>query len=80
MAIQPKWEMEEKAKIFRVWVWFSPAQPPRAAEAIAMRVSRAGLSDEDVSRNNVMGGNFRAVASRRPVVRDVPWRTSGNQK
>lgn len=80
MVIQPKWEIEEKAKIFRVWVWFSPAHPPRAVEVIAMRVNKVGLSEEDVSRNSVVGGNFRAVANRRPVVKDVPWRTSGNQK
>lgn len=27
--------MDEKARIFRICVWFSPIQPPRAAEAIA---------------------------------------------
>lgn len=28
----------------------------------------------------MIGGNFMAVDSRRPVIREVPWRTSGNQK
>lgn len=35
IVIQPRWEMDEKARIFRICVWFSPIQPPRAAEAIA---------------------------------------------
>ena len=72
MAIQPRWEMEEKARIFRVWVWFSPIQPPRAAEAMAMVVSSAGLRDGDVRKRMVIGGNFIIVDSNRAVVRDEP--------
>lgn len=37
--IQPKWEMDEKARIFRVCVWFRPIHPPRAVEEMAMIVS-----------------------------------------
>lgn len=80
MAIQPRWEMEEKAIIFRVWVWFRPIQPPRAAERMAMVVSRMGLSDGEVMKRRVIGGNFMAVDRRRPVMRGEPWSTSGNQK
>lgn len=45
MVIQPRCEMDEKARIFRVCVWFNPIQPPRAVEAIAMMVSNVGLSE-----------------------------------
>lgn len=44
-VIQPRWEMEEKARIFRIWVWFRPIQPPRPVEAIAMMVSKVGLRE-----------------------------------
>lgn len=47
-VIQPRWEIDEKARIFRICVWFSPIQPPRAAEAIAMVVSRVGFREWDV--------------------------------
>lgn len=72
MAIHPRWEIDEKARIFRVCVWFSPIHPPRAAERRAMMVSRVGFSDCEVIKNNVIGGNFIAVDRRRPVIREVP--------
>lgn len=72
--------MDEKAKIFRTWVWLSPIHPPRAAERMAMVISGVGLSDCEVMRNNVIGGNFMAVDRSRPVIREQPCRTSGNQK
>lgn len=72
MVIQPKWEMDEKAKIFRICVWFNPIQPPKAAEAIAMEVSSEGLSVWDVMKRIVIGGNFIIVASRRAVVIGEP--------
>ena len=45
--IQPRWEIDEKARIFRVCVWLRPIQPPTRAEEIARVVSRAGLRDCD---------------------------------
>lgn len=45
IAIQPRWEMEEKARIFRICVWLSPIHPPRAAERMAMPVSIVGFRD-----------------------------------
>lgn len=72
--------MDEKAKIFRVWVWFSPIHPPRAAEAIAMMTSRVGSRECDVMESIVIGGNFITVDSSRAVIRDEPCRTSGSQK
>lgn len=80
MAIHPKWEMEEKARIFRTCVWFNPIHPPRAAERTAIQVSRVGFSEFDVIRRRVIGGNFMTVERRRPVVKGDPWSTSGNQK
>lgn len=48
IAIQPRWEMEEKARIFRICVWFSPIQPPRATEKIAIAVKSSGFSECEV--------------------------------
>ena len=45
MVIQPRWAIEEKARIFRIWVWLSPIHPPRAAERMAMQVSRVGFKE-----------------------------------
>lgn len=64
--------MDEKAKIFRIWVWFSPIHPPKAADAIAMVVSNVGLRECDVMNRMVIGGNFIIVDSSRAVVRDEP--------
>lgn len=72
--------MDEKARIFRICVWFSPIQPPRAAEAMAMVVNSGGLSVWDVMKRMVIGGNFMIVDSNRAVVMGEPWSTSGNQK
>lgn len=80
MAIQPRCEMEEKARILRICVWLRPIHPPRAADRTAMMVSNVGFSEWEVRYSRVIGGNFMAVDSMRPVVREVPWRTSGNQK
>lgn len=71
-AIQPKWEMDEKARIFRTCVWFNPIQPPRAVEAMAMMVSSVGLSEWDVRKRRVIGGNFIIVDSSRAMIRDEP--------
>lgn len=79
-TIQPRWEMDEKARIFRVCVWLSPIQPPRAVDIMAMVVSRVGFSECDVRSRITVGGSFIAVESSRAVVRDEPCNTSGNQK
>lgn len=80
MIIQPRWEMDEKARIFRVCVWFRPIQPPTNVERTAKVVSRVGLRDCDDIRRRVMGGSFIRVESSRAVIIGEPWRTSGNQK
>lgn len=72
--------MDEKARIFRTCVWFNPIQPPRAVDAMAMVVSSVGLSEWEVRKRRVIGGNFIIVDSSRAVIRDEPWSTSGNQK
>lgn len=45
-----------------------------------MMVKSVGLSEWDVRKRIVIGGNFIIVESRRAVVMGAPWRTSGNQK
>lgn len=64
--------MDEKARIFRVCVWFRPIKPPTNAEETASRVRRAGLRDWDVMRRRVIGGSFIRVESRRAVIREEP--------
>lgn len=80
IVIHPMWEMDEKARIFRVCVWLSPIQPPRAMDVIDRAVSSVGFNECDVSRRMEIGGSFISVDRSRAVVRDDPWRTSGNQK
>lgn len=48
MAIQPRWEMEEKARILRICVWLRPIHPPRAADRMAIVVSNVGFSEWEV--------------------------------
>lgn len=79
-AIHPIWEIDENARILRVCVWFNPIHPPNVAEIRASVVSIVGFSEDDVMKRIVMGGNFITVERSSAVVRDVPWRTSGNQK
>lgn len=80
IAIQPRCEMEEKARIFRICVWLSPIHPPMAAERTARVVRSVGFSDGEVIYRRVIGGSFMIVDSRRPVERGEPCSTSGNQK
>lgn len=80
IAIQPRCEMDEKAKILRIWVWLRPAHPPKAVDKMARVVRSVGFNECEVRKSRVIGGSFMTVESRSPVVREVPWRTSGNQK
>lgn len=48
MAIQPRCEIEENAKIFRICVWLSPIHPPMAVDKMAMHTSGVWFSDGDV--------------------------------
>jgi len=72
--------MDEKARIFRICVWFKPIQPPIAAEAIARVVISIGLSEWEVRNRMVIGGSFINVDSSSAVTMGEPWSTSGNQK
>lgn len=45
-----------------------------------MEVIRVGFNDWWDMRSKAIGGNFMAVDRSRPVVREQPWSTSGNQK
>lgn len=68
MAIHPRCEMEENAKIFRICVWLSPIHPPRAADMMAIRVSNVGFSEWDVMYSSAIGGSFMIVDRIRPVM------------
>jgi len=72
--------MDEMARIFRICVWFRPIQPPISAEAIASVVISVELSEWEVSKRIVIGGNFMNVDSSNAVIMEEPWSTSGNQK
>lgn len=48
IVIQPKWEIEEKARIFRICVWLRPIHPPRAVERMARVVKSVGFSEGEV--------------------------------
>lgn len=72
MVIQPMWEMDEKAMIFRVCVWFSPVQPPRAMDIMDMKVSSVEFNEWDVMSRMVVGGSFITVERSRAVVKDDP--------
>lgn len=64
--------MDEKAKIFRVCVWFSPIQPPRAMDVMDMEMSSVEFSEWDVMSRIVVGGSFITVERSRAVIKDDP--------
>lgn len=64
--------MDEKARIFRVCVWFNPIHPPRAADRMAMVIRGVGFSDCEVIKNSAIGGSFMAVDRSRPVIKEQP--------
>lgn len=41
--IQPRWAMDEYARIFRSWVWFRPPQPPISVDNTPRMTSSVGL-------------------------------------
>lgn len=42
-TIQPKWAIEEYARILRSWVWLSPPQPPTSVDRRPIATSREEL-------------------------------------
>lgn len=77
---QPMWAIEEKARIFRVWVWFSPAHPPTRAEA-SPSVSRVFVCKWLCVRySSASGAIFCHVEMISAVVIVEPWITSGYQR
>lgn len=64
--------MDEKARIFRVCVWLSPIQPPKAIDIMDIVVSSVGFSEWDTRNRMVVGGSFIRVERRRAVVRGDP--------
>lgn len=47
-AIHPMWAIEEYARIFRSWVWFSPPQPPTIIDRMATDIIIVGLIDGEI--------------------------------
>jgi len=77
--IQPRWAMEEYARILRNWVWLSPPHPPTTVEVRPKKIRRAGASELSCVMS-AKGASFCQVERISPVVRSRPWRTSGSQK
>lgn len=77
ISSQPMCEIEEKAMIFRVWVWFSPVHPPIMVESAAIVSSRAVLMVLWSMYSSASGASFCHVEINMAVVKGVPCRISG---
>lgn len=78
--IQPMWDIDEYAKIFRTLVWFRPPHPPIITEIILdiKRISFIILEFNERIKKN--GAIFCQHAIKRPSRNVTPLSTSGNQK
>lgn len=47
-VIQPMWAIEEYARIFRSWVWFSPPQPPIRMDRMDIVSRMSGLIECEI--------------------------------
>lgn len=70
-VIQPKWAIEEYARIFRSCVWFRPPQPPIRVDETPKIIKRVGLLGWSW-RNRAKGASFCHVDKIRPVVKSRP--------
>lgn len=79
-VIHPMWAMEEYARIFRSWVWFSPPQPPTRMDSmdIVSRIFR--LIECEIWYRIERGASFCQVRRISPDDRGMPCVTSGTQK
>ncbi len=78
--IQPMWDMDEYANIFRILVWLRPPHPPIITEIIldTNRISLMILEFKEIIKKN--GAIFCQHAIRSPSRNVTPLNTSGNQK
>lgn len=79
-VIQPRWDIEEKANIFRRLVCFRPPHPPMRTDKIEHEsISSFGILFEMESNIN-RGAIFCQQAIIIPFKNGRPLRTSGNQR
>lgn len=78
--IQPRWAIEEYAKILRNWVWFRPPHPPISVDESASVVRRRGWVKFAVCIISASGASFCHVERINPVVIVMPCSTSGSQR
>lgn len=76
--IHPRWAMDEYAKIFRSWVWFSPPHPPTKVDVSPRKIKKSALFG-CICRMRANGASFCHVDKISPVVRSSPCKTSGSQ-
>ena len=71
-TIHPRWAIEEKAIIFRSWVWFRPPSPPIIVDVIPRAmVMEVGIRFEVMMRR-VIGAIFCHVVMMRAVSIGTP--------
>ena len=80
VTIQPIFPIEEKARIFRTCVWFSPPHPPTITDSKPMAIIRLGLISCSNENRRTRGAIFCQVAIINPWAKGSPCKTSGNQK
>lgn len=69
--IQPRWAIDEYARIFRSCVWLRPPQPPISVEVSPRKIRRFGLAG-CIWSNRAKGANFCQVDISSPVDRFKP--------
>lgn len=80
VTIQPRWAIEENAKIFRIWVWLIPPQPPIRVDSNPNVSIRWRLVVWEIWISKAIGAIFCQVDKISPVWSVLPCRTSGSQK
>ena len=77
LLIHPRWEIEEKAKIFRIEVWLIPEIAPIMADII----DKINKILEKKNKDKItIGEIFCQVNNRNEFTQFIPSKTSGNQK
>ena len=79
-SIQPMWEIDENARIFRSCVWFNPPHPPMAIDSRAISRVILELIELFICSRIDIGASFCHVSKISPEVSEIPCVTSGTQK
>lgn len=74
------WAIEEYARIFRSWVWFSPPHPPIIMERMDMVSRTFRLIEWEIWERMDSGASFCHVRRISPDDSGMPCVTSGTQK